>query len=78
MASVKKVVLAYSGGLDTSIIIPWLKENYDNPEIIAVSGDVGQGTELDGLEEKAIKPAPPSCTWRTSPTRWWTRSSSPL
>ena len=55
MANVKKVVLAYSGGLDTSIIIPWLKENYDNPEIIAVSGDVGQGTELDGLEEKAIK-----------------------
>ena len=52
---VKKVVLAYSGGLDTSIIIPWLKENYNNPEIIAVSGDVGQGTELDGLEEKAIK-----------------------
>jgi argininosuccinate synthase len=55
MAEVKKVVLAYSGGLDTSIIIPWLKENYGNPEIIAVSGDVGQGTELDGLEEKAIK-----------------------
>ena len=55
MADVKKVVLAYSGGLDTSIIIPWLKENYNNPEIIAVSGDVGQGTELDGLEEKAIK-----------------------
>ena len=55
MADVKKVVLAYSGGLDTSIIIPWLKENYDNPEIIAVSGDVGQGSELDGLEEKAIK-----------------------
>ncbi len=55
MAGVKKVVLAYSGGLDTSIIIPWLKENYNNPEIIAVSGDVGQGTELDGLEEKAIK-----------------------
>ncbi|MPM62190.1 Argininosuccinate synthase [bioreactor metagenome] len=52
---IKKVVLAYSGGLDTSIIIPWLKENYDNCEIIAVSGDVGQGTELDGLEEKAIK-----------------------
>ena len=51
----KKIVLAYSGGLDTSIIIPWLKENFDNPEIIAVSGDVGQGTELDGLEEKAIK-----------------------
>ena len=55
MAQVKKVVLAYSGGLDTSIIIPWLKENYNDPEIIAVSGDVGQGTELDGLEEKAIK-----------------------
>ncbi len=48
-------MLAYSGGLDTSIIIPWLKENYDNPEIIAVSADVGQGDELDGLEEKAIK-----------------------
>ena len=53
--SIKKVVLAYSGGLDTSIIIPWLKENYNNCEVIAVSGDVGQGTELDGLEEKAIK-----------------------
>ena len=50
----KKVVLAYSGGLDTSIIIPWLKENY-GCEVIAVSGDVGQGTELDGLEEKALK-----------------------
>ncbi len=55
MKRFKKIVLAYSGGLDTSIIIPWLKENYDDPEIIAVSGDVGQGTELDGLEEKAIK-----------------------
>ena len=55
MAEVKKVVLAYSGGLDTSIMIPWLKENYNDPEIIAVSGDVGQGTELDGLEEKALK-----------------------
>ncbi|MBQ6894032.1 MAG: argininosuccinate synthase [Clostridia bacterium] len=52
---IKKVVLAYSGGLDTSIIIPWLKENYDNPEIIAVSGNVGQADELEGLEEKAIK-----------------------
>ena len=52
---IKKVVLAYSGGLDTSVIIPWLKENYDNCEVIAVSGDVGQGTELDGLEEKALK-----------------------
>ncbi len=55
MAEVKKVVLAYSGGLDTSIIIPWLKENYGDPEIIAVSADVGQGSELDGLEEKAKK-----------------------
>ncbi len=53
--NIKKVVLAYSGGLDTSIIIPWLKENYNNCEVIAVSGDVGQGTELDGLEEKALK-----------------------
>ena len=52
---IKKVVLAYSGGLDTSIIIPWLKENYNNCEVIAVSGNVGQADELDGLEEKAIK-----------------------
>lgn len=52
---IKKVVLAYSGGLDTSIIIPWLKENYNNCEVIAVSADVGQESELDGLEEKAIK-----------------------
>ncbi len=54
-SKIKKVVLAYSGGLDTSIIIPWLKENYNNPEIIAVSGNVGQASELDGLEEKAKK-----------------------
>ena len=52
---IKKIVLAYSGGLDTSIIIPWLHENYPGCEVVAVSGDVGQGTELDGLEEKAIK-----------------------
>ena len=52
---IKKVVLAYSGGLDTSIIIPWLKENYDNCEVVAVSGDVGQTTELEGLDEKAKK-----------------------
>ena len=52
---IKKVVLAYSGGLDTSIIIPWLKENYNNCEVIAVSADVGQESELDGLEEKALK-----------------------
>ncbi|HIW16249.1 MAG TPA: argininosuccinate synthase [Firmicutes bacterium] len=55
MSEIKKVVLAYSGGLDTSIIIPWLKENYDNCEVIAVSGNVGQADELEGLEEKAIK-----------------------
>ncbi len=52
---IKKIVLAYSGGLDTSIIIPWLKENYNNPEIIAVAGNVGQADELEGLEEKALK-----------------------
>ena len=52
--NIKKVVLAYSGGLDTSIIIPWLKENYNNCEVIAVSGNVGQADELEGLEEKAI------------------------
>ncbi len=55
MTEIKKVVLAYSGGLDTSIIIPWLKENYNNPEIIAVAADVGQGDELDGIEEKALE-----------------------
>ena len=54
-ANIKKIVLAYSGGLDTSIIIPWLKENYNDPEIIAVSGNVGQADELEGLEEKALK-----------------------
>ena len=52
---IKKVVLAYSGGLDTSIIIPWLKENYNNPEIIPVSGNAGQADELEGLEEKDHK-----------------------
>ena len=52
---IKKVVLAYSGGLDTSIIIPWLKENYNNCEVIAVAANVGQADELDGLEEKALK-----------------------
>ena len=51
---IKKAVLAYSGGLDTSVLIPWLKENY-GCEVVAVSGDVGQGTDLDGLEEKALK-----------------------
>ncbi len=57
----KKIVLAYSGGLDTSIIIPWLKENYGDPEIIAVSGNVGQADELEGLEEKAIKTGASKC-----------------
>lgn len=52
--SKEKVLLAYSGGLDTSIIIPWLKENYDY-EVIAMAGDVGQGDELEPLHEKAIK-----------------------
>lgn len=55
MGEVKKIALAYSGGLDTSIIIPWLKENYNNPEIVAICVDVGQGEETDGLEEKAKK-----------------------
>ena len=54
MKQIKKIVLAYSGGLDTSIIIPWLKENYEGCEVIAVSGDVGQSSELEGLEEKAL------------------------
>jgi argininosuccinate synthase len=56
MSNIKKIVLAYSGGLDTSVIIPWLKENYPGCEVIAVAGDVGQGMgELDGLEKKALK-----------------------
>ncbi|MCL2752369.1 MAG: argininosuccinate synthase, partial [Firmicutes bacterium] len=50
----QKIVLAYSGGLDTSVIIPWLKENYDC-EVVAMAADVGQEAELDGLEEKALK-----------------------
>ncbi|HPY98630.1 MAG: Argininosuccinate synthase [Firmicutes bacterium ADurb.Bin099] len=51
---IKKIVLAYSGGLDTSVIIPWLKENYEGCEVIAVCGDVGQGAETEGLEERAL------------------------
>ena len=54
-SKIRRIVLAYSGGLDTSVIIPWLKENYNDPEIIAVAGNVGQTGELDGLEEKALK-----------------------
>lgn len=53
MSEVKKVVLAYSDGLDTSIIIPWLKEHYNNCEVIAVCSNVGQKGELEGLEERA-------------------------
>ena len=60
-SKIKKVVLAYSGGLDTSIIIPWLKENYNDCEVIAVSGNVGQADELEGLEEKAIKTGASKC-----------------
>ena len=63
--NIKKVVLAYSGGLDTSIIIPWLKENYNNCEVIAVSGDVGQGTELTAWRKRPRLPALPSCTSST-------------
>ena len=59
-SDVKKVVLAYSGGLDTSIIIPWLKENY-GCEVIAFAADLGQGEELDGLEEKAIATGASKC-----------------
>ena len=59
--NIKKVVLAYSGGLDTSIIIPWLKENYNNPEIIAVAGDVGQNDELGS---EFSPPAGRSCLGR--------------
>ena len=55
MAKVNKVVLAYSGGLDTSVIIPWLKENYEGCEVIAVCADLGQGDELDAVEAKAYK-----------------------
>ena len=56
-----KVVLAYSGGLDTSVIIPWLKENYQNCQVIAVCGDVGQGDELDIVYEKALKSGASKC-----------------
>lgn len=58
---ITKVVLAYSGGLDTSVIIPWLKENYQNCQVIAVCGDVGQGDELDIVYEKALKSGASKC-----------------
>jgi len=59
-AKANKVVLAYSGGLDTSIIIPWLKDNY-GAEVIAFAADIGQGSELKGLEEKAIRTGASKC-----------------
>jgi argininosuccinate synthase len=59
-AKAKKVVLAYSGGLDTSIIIPWLKDNY-GAEVIAFAADIGQGNELQGLEDKAIRTGASKC-----------------
>ena len=58
---IKKVVRAYSGGLDTSVIIPWLKENYNNCEVIAVTADLGQGDELDPVHDKALKSGASKC-----------------
>jgi argininosuccinate synthase len=58
---VKKVVLAYSGGLDTSIIIPWIKENYDGAEIVAYCGDVGQGDDLEAVRKKALATGASAC-----------------
>ena len=58
---IKKVVLAYSAGLDTSVIIPWLKENYNNCEVIAVTADLGQGDELDPVHDKALKSGASKC-----------------
>ena len=58
---IKKVVLAYSGGLDTSVIIPWLKENYNGCEVIAACADLGQGDELDPVHDKAIKTGASKC-----------------
>jgi argininosuccinate synthase len=61
MSTVKKVVLAYSGGLDTSIIIPWIKENYGGAEIIAYCGDVGQGDDLEAVKKKALQTGASEC-----------------
>ena len=61
MSSVKKVVLAYSGGLDTSIIIPWLKEHYGGAEVIAFCGDVGQGDDFDEVKKKAVDTGASKC-----------------
>jgi argininosuccinate synthase len=61
MSTVKKVVLAYSGGLDTSIIIPWIKENYDGAEVIAYCGNVGQGDDLEAVRRKAVATGASRC-----------------
>ena len=74
MSEVKKVVLAYSGGLDTSIIIPWLKEHYNNCEVIAVCGNVGQKGELEGLEERAKASGALSTFLRTGSAFWLNNS----
>ena len=58
---IKKVVLAYSGGLDTSVIIPWLKEHYNNCEVIAACADLGQGDELEPVHDKALKTGASKC-----------------
>ncbi len=60
-AKVKKVVLAYSGGLDTSIIIPWIKESYGGAEIVAYCGDVGQGDDLEAVRKKALATGASAC-----------------
>ena len=60
-SKIKKVVLAYSGGLDTSVIIPWLKENYNNCEVIACTADLGQGDELNIVHDKALKSGASKC-----------------
>ena len=59
--NVKKVMLAYSGGLDTSIIIPWLKENYDGAEVVAFCGDVGQGDDFEAVRQKALATGASKC-----------------
>ena len=63
---IKKVVLAYSGGLDTSVIIPWLKDNYNNCEVIAVCADLGQGDELDPVYDKALNTGASNASFSTS------------